>query len=419
MSPRISIIIPVYNVEAYLTDCLESVLRQDFEEMEILCVDDCSTDGSRAILEQYAVKDTRIRIISYAKRSGPSYARNRAMERASGEYIFFLDSDDMMTEGALRALYERASSERLDALCFDAENIYEDEIDVSKIPPCGRHFGRYDGVYTGQALFTSQMKQHDWLPVVWAYLWRTAFLHEKGLWFHEGILYEDNPFTFQAMMLAERMAVDVHPYYTYRRRKNSITTTTCAISEVQLTGWIAGIDDVNRMLEVLPIEQASHEWLQEAWRYLHGQEIETRRKLLKYHRAHPQELVFEQPRWNLVYQKLLAGHYQFVHGFLDNATLEKLEAAELIVIYGAGNIGAEVLCLIEEYGFYKTALAVTKKKDGQMYGLLRWAKELCEFQSFCKTALVIVATGRRLHEEMETEAKQQGFQHVVWYAEDF
>ena len=122
--PLVSVVIPVYNVEKYLSDCLESVLQQNFEGMEIFCVDDCSTDGSRDILDQYAARDKRIRIIRYEKNGGLSYARNQAMKQAKGQYIFFLDSDDMMAEGAIQVLYERASSQWLDVLGFETENVY-------------------------------------------------------------------------------------------------------------------------------------------------------------------------------------------------------------------------------------------------------------------------------------------------------
>ena len=93
---KISIIIPVYNVENYLDDCLQSVLAQDFEDMEILCVEDGSTDSSPKILERYAAREKRLKIISYGKNMGLGYARNRAMEQAHGEYLYFLHSDDMI-----------------------------------------------------------------------------------------------------------------------------------------------------------------------------------------------------------------------------------------------------------------------------------------------------------------------------------
>ncbi len=411
--PLVSVVIPVYNVEKYLSDCLESVLQQNFEGMEIFCVDDCSTDGSRDILDQYAARDKRIRIIRYEKNGGLSYARNQAMKQAKGQYIFFLDSDDMMAEGALQVLYERASSQWLDVLGFDTENVYEKNIDASLYSPFGIHSGKYDGIDTGQRLFVQQMKQGDYFPMACAYFWRTEFLRKHDLWFHEGILHEDNPFTFQAMMFAERMAVLPKTCYIYRRRADSITTH--AISETRLTGFIAGINDVIHAIAEFPIEMASQEWMRAAMRYLSGQKMDARHHILQYHRMHPQRMNFLQhPDWNLVYQRLLSGNYQFVRGILENSVLDRLEITKLILIYGAGKIGWEVLHLLEEYGIHHYAVVVTRK-TGNQEGFSGLAKELCEYQPLCEDAFVIVATGNRLHGEMEIEAKRQGFQHIIWY----
>ena len=122
-SPEISIIIPVYNGEKYLARCLDSVLAQNFSDVEILCIDDGSTDGSLAILREYAARDSRIRVLEQ-ENSGASTARNAGLDAAQGTWIAFVDSDDEILPGSWGALLEGAGDE--DAICFSAEEVREE-----------------------------------------------------------------------------------------------------------------------------------------------------------------------------------------------------------------------------------------------------------------------------------------------------
>ena len=105
-APKISVIIPVYNVEEYLPVCLDSVLAQTFSDFEAVCVNDGSPDNSAAILEKYAKKDARIKVVSRPN-GGLSAARNTGLENACGEYIYFLDSDDYIHPQLLEILYKK------------------------------------------------------------------------------------------------------------------------------------------------------------------------------------------------------------------------------------------------------------------------------------------------------------------------
>ena len=106
MNPKISVIIPVYNVEKYLAECIESILNQTFNDIEILIIDDCSTDNSYKIMEEYAKKDSRIVLYHNENNVGVSKTRNIGLDNAKGEYIAFVDSDDYVAPDFLRILYE-------------------------------------------------------------------------------------------------------------------------------------------------------------------------------------------------------------------------------------------------------------------------------------------------------------------------
>ena len=115
--PRISVIIPVCNATSWLCDCLDTVLGQTLRDIEILCVDDGSTDGSVSILEGYGAKDPRVRVLRQLENLGQGAARNRGLEDANGEYVYFMDADDELASAdALERLAAEAERERLDAL---------------------------------------------------------------------------------------------------------------------------------------------------------------------------------------------------------------------------------------------------------------------------------------------------------------
>lgn len=115
--PKISVVIPVYNVENYLRQCLDSVINQTLDDIEIICVNDGSTDSSPDILEEYSRKDSRIRIISQ-ENMGLSGARNTGMKYIKGEYVYFLDSDDYIELDALNQMYNISKNNSLDMLMF-------------------------------------------------------------------------------------------------------------------------------------------------------------------------------------------------------------------------------------------------------------------------------------------------------------
>ncbi len=235
-----SIIIPVYNVASYLRQCLDSVLNQTFDDWEAICVNDGSTDGSAAILDEYAATDGRFRIITQSN-GGLSAARNAGLKIAQGEYVLFLDSDDWLEHIALQTLNEelRMKNEELepsgcsghfsvlnfsspDVLCFggrryiEATNSYNPaDMLTTKTYATGMDY-----------YYENALAHRDFAFVcVVLRVYKRTFLLENGLKFKEGIYHEDNLFT----PIACYYATDVHVIdaclYNYRVRANSITTT--------------------------------------------------------------------------------------------------------------------------------------------------------------------------------------------------
>lgn len=216
---RFSVVIPVYNVEPYLRECLDSMLNQSYADWEVVCVNDGSTDGSTAILEEYALKDVRFNIITQPN-GGLSAARNTGIKETKGDYILFLDSDDRLEPDALQVLSEHLNGE--DMLCFSGRRFFEETNSINPADELPEK--KYD---SGMAYYNENALLHRDFAFVCVVLraYKRTFLVENSLRFKEGIFHEDNLFTPMACFYAKSVRVINASLYIYRVRANSITTT--------------------------------------------------------------------------------------------------------------------------------------------------------------------------------------------------
>lgn len=214
-----SIIIPVYNVENYLRDCLDSVLNQSFNDWEAICVNDGSTDGSAAILESYAERDSRFNVISQPN-GGLSAARNTGLDAAQGDYVLFLDSDDWLEPNALQILSESTTNE--DLLCFNGRRFFEMDRkyeNADHLEPAVNE--------SGWEYYSQNALCHRNFAFVCVVLrcYRRSYLLGHGLRFKTGIYHEDNLFTPLACYYADKVKVIPNVLYDYRVRESSIMTS--------------------------------------------------------------------------------------------------------------------------------------------------------------------------------------------------
>lgn len=215
-----SLIIPVYNVEKYLRTCLDSVIAQSFPAWEAVCINDGSTDGSATVLEEYAARDGRFRVINQPN-GGLSAARNAGLDAVKGDYVLFLDSDDWLESNALEVLTSNLNGE--DLLCFSGRRFLESDGQYH-LPDRleRRHYLSGMDYYNENALVH---RDFAFVCVVLR-LYNRLFLMEKSLRFKEGILHEDDLFTPLACYYARNVSVIDNCLYNYRVRANSITTTS-------------------------------------------------------------------------------------------------------------------------------------------------------------------------------------------------
>ncbi len=210
---KVSVIIPVYNVENYLARCLDSVLGQTLKDIEIICVNDGSTDKSVEILQKYAKKDARIKVVNQ-KKEGVSVARNTGIVNATGEYIAFLDSDDFVDLDFYEKLFNNIEIQKADIAC--ASIIRENE----KKKTCLVDYTKVEVSHnTTEKFLLAHSPKYNF---VWNKLYRRKFLVNNNLKFVVGMIYEDMCFTPDVLETSGCLITVPNTYYHYWKTPNSL-----------------------------------------------------------------------------------------------------------------------------------------------------------------------------------------------------
>ncbi len=234
---KVSVVIPVYNVESYLLQCLESVSNQTLKEIQVICVDNCSTDQSFAMLQDYAKKDSRFQVIQHPENLGLPASRNTGASMAKGDFIYFLDSDDYISTETLARTVAVAEEKELDVLFFEGIPFYESEELKDLIQYKDSYFQYHNAleeVSTGKELFACFMEHNIMHGEVWRQLISRHYYQKKQLEFANGLsIADDTLFNFQNLLKANRVFCLHEPYYYYRIRQNSVVTSKRKYKDVE------------------------------------------------------------------------------------------------------------------------------------------------------------------------------------------
>ncbi|MDO4527462.1 MAG: glycosyltransferase [bacterium] len=242
-SPLISVIVPVYNVEPYLRRCLDSICGQTYRNLEILCVNDGSTDGSATILEEFAAKDPRIKVITQAN-GGLAAARNTGLEHARGIWVTGVDSDDYLEPDAY-AYALSAVAENVDIVCFGT-NIIWDGVEYNDT--YARSFAcSTTGVYTPTPKLIAQTH-----VVFWNKLWRRSLVEQYQCRFPVGLWFEDFFFWRALAPFARNIAYLPDPKINYVRRPASIMCNT-GTENIKTLDHIHVIDSLLKYFKLHPL----------------------------------------------------------------------------------------------------------------------------------------------------------------------
>ncbi len=399
---KVSVIVPIYNVEKYVAQCLESIQRQTLDSFEILCIDDQSTDNSMKIVEKYAAIDNRIKIIKHNKNRGLSAARNTGLENAKGKYIYFLDSDDMIIPETLEELFICAEKNELDEIYFNMKKVYESELKELE-GVYKKIYYDYPEIYTGQELFCLFTQDQTNKIEVWRQFYRRSFLLENKICFYEGILHEDAIFSFLCAMKAKRVMNINKEYYLYRQRKNSImyslNENRAKSMYIVLTKifiyWNTHVfsDEVNKAIRF----------------YFEG--LYSNFSYYKDCCKMGERLGVGTYAEKSLYALLLKKEQRYAT--LSEAKILKLKKEKHIIIFGAGRAARQIIQTLQKENISIDAVAVsdTEVTAENICGLK--VKKIDELLEYKTSSIVVLGVTKKYCKEVEEQLINLGFENLM------
>lgn len=432
--PQISVLVPVCNVEAYLEQCLDSLIGQTFNDMEIICVDDGSTDRSGQILDRYAASDSRIRVI-HKENTGYGNSMNVALDHAMGEYIAILESDDYAEPDMLQKLYDAAVGKDVEVVkanyynYFGDKDIYTDRTaDYPKNMAVNKH--------SHPAIF-------NLADTIWSCLYRRPFLMEHEIRFHEtaGASYQDISFALQVWLYAEKAYLIEDAVLHYRRNNpgasmNNPAKLFCVFDEYE---WIEEkFRDVWQSHSVL-----DHYFTAAKYRDYFNH---YRRVGVQYQYALLQRLKesFDKDRtkgrvkqeaflprvWqmlcdmnediNLFFHKTAKGaidtrlnmcQFQNENVYAE-AFFRELQNYPQVLIYGAGQVGQRLAKSVIDRGGHIDGFVVTRIEDDHMECMGISIREVGEASDLADTCAIVIAVTEWMQYELYQNLKQYGFKNI-------
>lgn len=220
----VSIIIPVYNVEKYIEQCIDSVLNQTYKNLEVILIDDCSDDNSLNICKKKSIEDKRIKVLQNKVNKGQGFTRNRGIDQAKGKYIYFLDSDDYIRNNLFENLIPYMDKYNLE-ICYFSANVLLDGEGLSWNADSYMKEHEYK-INEGKEVFKELFKNKEFSPSPCLFITNMELIKRNNLRYREGIIYEDNYFVFQLSIKSKKSYVVNEAYYIRRVRPGSTMTST-------------------------------------------------------------------------------------------------------------------------------------------------------------------------------------------------
>lgn len=239
MKNLVSIIIPVYNVADFIIPCLSSVAEQSYYHIEVIIVDDCGTDNSMQLVEQFISNykgSIKFRILKHSRNAGLSAARNTGTAHAAGQYIYYLDSDDMLTPDTIKNLLEKAEETDADMICGEycfvgGEDIFDGHMNLKSD----------EVIIQGTQNILEALCRRQYFVTAWNKLIKTDFLKKSGVSFIEGLLFEDDPWSVELAYKLNKIVLLNKKTYQYVYRKTSI------LNELNLKKKLTSIEKLVRI----------------------------------------------------------------------------------------------------------------------------------------------------------------------------
>jgi len=412
MVPKVSVIVPVYNVERYLQQCLDSILNQTLEDIEVLCIDDGSTDTSGELLDNYARRDNRVRVF-HQRNKGYGAAMNAGLDAAAGEYIGIVESDDCIKPEMYETLYLEAFRDGLDVVKADAYYWIEDAGYVGRI-----HY-KYMDDYYGRVLGDEyRNKFFDFYMNIWTGIYKREFLAEYDIRFHEspGAAYQDNGFWMQTLCYCRSAKWLNEAFYLYRQDNPAASIK----SRDKMMAMTEEFDYLGRVF----LERGDYGFLPYCYYY---KLYRDKGNFIRIADEHKREFC-EQIKHDYASYKSAVKYNSYLDAWLRGAAekpdelcarviekksevLNRLEKAAGIIVYGAGNRGNIIFRSLYNEGYYRKLLcfAVSKEPQEELIGG-RQVLTIRDAHERYPDALIIVAVirGSGMYRQMAERLAELG-----------
>lgn len=424
--PKVSIIIPVYNVKKYLRQCLDSVVNQTLQDIEIICVDDGSTDGSEHIIDEYAAKDNRVNVIHKAN-AGYGHTMNRGLDEASGEYIGIIESDDFAEYTMFENLYNKAKELDTNMLKSDYFDYYNFGEYYHKICPDIADAKEILDIREDISILKSNAS-------IWSAIYRREFLLENNIRFNEtpGASYQDTAFYVKCLLANGKIGYLREAFLHYRRDNTSSSVHSknkvyCICDEYkEIDNYIKKY--MNNDFKLLSIIHES-KFSRYMWN-LHRLGIEHKRKFLErmiseFQEANAEglldEIYWSDDLWHEL-DMMLSEKQKYINEYLNTVQnnhfmsktfFDLLENASNVYIYGAGAYCRNLMLFIPELYSRIEAFIVTEKNSIEEKYLNKKIMTLNECNFDDNKDLILVAVGAKLQYDIRDNLEKSGITNYV------
>lgn len=413
MDIKISVIIPVYNMEKYLGECLESVLNQTLSEIQIICVDDGSTDNTHKILEEYKIKHSNVSVF-YQNRRGAGNARNKGLEYAKGEFVAFMDSDDYYASyDALEALYNYAVSFNVKAV---GGNILRD-LEGTISNNVGELFQKY--IFKQDAVISFSDYQFCWGYT--CFIFNRVMLKQNKIIFPSYIRGQDPPFMLKALSCADKIGTISKNIYVARVFDKRVSYNSINI-----------INDLAKCYHDIIVFSIKHNYIKlvdtgiqelERWKiyfllHIIGGNTDLQ-NIFQRINAEITDSKYKKPDGYYIDMRINEmGTYIEKYSQKIGAYVQQMKEYKEIIVYGAGKVGKSVYDVIEQRCPEKfIGFAVS---DSAPKGTARGKEIYCidKFLDKKKCALIVIAGLSNISGQMEKKAKELGFSNRLIIEEE-
>ena len=362
---EISVVIPAYNVETWIKECIDSVINQRDCLYEIICINDGSTDGTLNILKNYESIHNNIKVYTTPNR-GLSAARNFGMNKARGKYIYFVDSDDCLKNNdVLKTVYNEMEKYKLDIFYFDAEVFTDESFENENIMKRFNyaqsilHRDKSYGYFaSGYELFKQLFENHAMLSCAYLQCIRSEFLKKHKFIFPEGIIHEDLPFYYVTLLTAEKVKHSNLQLYRYRVRHGSITSQIASFEMFygRYYCW-------KEMLKFAGTQNYTHDQMSIIGRFIKRLHCAAYNEYKKLSHSEKQKIAKYPPFVQYEINDFLSSTRHDFSGQTYIFPWHLFKRGDNVVLYGGGRVGMNFFNQIVQYGYLNCVGIVDKNAD--------------------------------------------------------